>query len=113
MTAAEDATRRLEPRRRRWPRWVFVVITLLLILCVLAVAGGYLYVRGKLDKIPRIAVTGLRPADAGDPQNILVVGSDSRADESAAAAEHFGSATDVSGQRSDTIVLGTAPTGWG
>ena len=82
-----------------------MVITLLLILCVLAVAGGYLYVRGKLDKIPRIAVAGLRPADAGDPQNILVVGSDSRADESAAAAEHFGSATDVSGQRSDTIVL--------
>ena len=80
-------------------------ITLLLIVGVLAVAGGYLYVRNKLEKIPRVAVAGLQPADAGDPQNILVVGSDSRANESAAAAEHFGSTTDVSGQRSDTIVL--------
>lgn len=93
------------PRRRRWPRRVLGVITALLIVCCLAVAGGYFYVRGKLDKIPRIAVSGLQPADAGDPQNILVVGSDSRANESAAAAEHFGTASDVSGQRSDTIVL--------
>ncbi|MBV8980842.1 MAG: LCP family protein, partial [Acidimicrobiia bacterium] len=63
------------------------------------------YVRRKLDQIPRIAVSGLQPVGATDPQNILVVGSDSRANESAAAAQHFGSAADVSGQRSDTIVL--------
>jgi LCP family protein required for cell wall assembly len=84
---------------------VLGVVTALLIVCVLAVAGGYFYVRGKLAKIPRVAVAGLQPADAGAPQNILVVGSDSRANESAAAAEHFGSTSDVSGQRSDTIVL--------
>ena len=74
-------------------------------LFILAADGAYLYVAGKLDEIPRIAVSGLAPAGAGDPQNILVVGSDSRANESAAAAEHFGSTADVSGQRSDTIVL--------
>jgi LCP family protein required for cell wall assembly len=84
---------------------LLAVVTVVLILCVWAVAGGYFYVRGKLDKIPRIAVSGLQPADAGDPQNILVVGSDSRANESAEAAEHFGTAADVTGQRSDTIVL--------
>src|SRR5205807_3084328 len=95
----------VERVRRRWPRRVLMVVILLLIVSDLAVAGAYFYVRGKLEKIPRIAVSGLEPADAGDPQNILVVGSDSRANESADAAQHFGTATDVSGQRSDTIVL--------
>jgi len=82
-----------------------MVVVLLLAVCIVAVAAGYLYVRNKLNQIPRIAVAGLQPAGAGDPQNILVVGSDSRANESTAAAQHFGTATDVSGQRSDTIVL--------
>jgi LCP family protein required for cell wall assembly len=92
-------------RRRRWPRRVLIVVAVLLVVCVLAVAGGYLYVRAKLDQIPRVDVAGLQPAGSSDPQNILVVGSDSRANESAAAAQHFGSSADVSGQRSDTIVL--------
>jgi LCP family protein required for cell wall assembly len=115
VTATDDATRLYDvlppggavglPRRRRWPRRLLMALIALLILGLLAVAGGYFYVRGKLAKIPRIAVANLQPADSGDPQNILVVGSDSRANESAAAAEHFGTATDVSGQRSDTIVL--------
>jgi LCP family protein required for cell wall assembly len=98
-------TEHFSGRRRRWPRRVLIVVAVLLVLCVLAVASGYLYVRGKLDQIPRVDVAGLQPAGSGDPQNIVVVGSDSRAHESAAAAQHFGSAADVSGQRSDTIVL--------
>ncbi|MBV9412505.1 MAG: LCP family protein [Acidimicrobiia bacterium] len=93
------------PRRRRWPRIVLAVVAALVVLLIIAVAWGYIYVRNKLGEIPRIAVSGLQPAGAGDPQNILVAGSDSRANESAAAAQHFGSASDVSGQRSDTIVL--------
>ena len=82
-----------------------MAVTVLLALCIVAVAAGYLYVRDKLDQIPRMAVSGLQPAGSGDPQNILIVGSDTRAGESDAAALHFGSTSDVSGQRSDTIVL--------
>ena len=78
-----------ERRRRRWPRRVLAVVTVVLMLCVWAVAGAYFYVRGKLDTIPRMAVAGLQPADAAAPQNILIVGSDSRANQSADAAEHF------------------------
>jgi LCP family protein required for cell wall assembly len=81
------------------------VLVLLAALCVLWADLAYIYLTNHLNQIPRIAVAGLQPAGAGDPQNILVTGSDSRADESAADAEHFGSATDVSGQRSDAIVL--------
>jgi LCP family protein required for cell wall assembly len=84
---------------------VFGVGVLLAALCVLAADLAYIYVTNRLNQIPRIAVAGLQPAGAGDPQNILVTGSDSRADESAADAQHFGSASDVSGQRSDVIVL--------
>jgi len=81
-------------------------------IAILALALGiatadvaYIYVTNRLNRIPRMAVSGLQPAAAGDPQNILVAGSDSRANESAADAQRFGSTTDVSGQRSDVIVL--------
>ncbi|MBV9283654.1 MAG: LCP family protein [Acidimicrobiia bacterium] len=92
-------------RRRRWPRVVLAVLAALLAVASIAAGLAYIYVWRKLDHIPRIAVSGLQPVGATDPQNILVAGSDSRANESAAAAQHFGSAKDVSGQRSDTIVL--------
>jgi LCP family protein required for cell wall assembly len=77
----------------------------LLAIAIIAAGLAYIYVWRKLDHIPRIAVSGLQPVGATEPQNILVAGSDSRANESAGAAQHFGSASDVSGQRSDTIVL--------
>jgi LCP family protein required for cell wall assembly len=80
-------------------------MVLLAALCVLSADLAYIYLTNRLNEIPRIAVAGLQPAGAGDPQNILVTGSDSRANQSAADAEHFGSATDVTGQRSDVIVL--------
>src|SRR5438105_2272023 len=101
MRAKEDVSE----GGRRWPRRVLMAVTMLLALAILAVAVAYLWARDKLDEIPRIAVSGLQSTGAGDPQNILVVGSDTRANESAAAAQHFGNTSDVSGQRSDTIVL--------
>jgi len=82
-----------------------MVVILLLAVGIVAVASGYLWVRNKLEEIPRVNVAGLQAAGSGDPQNILIVGSDTRANESAGAAQQFGSTSDVSGQRSDTIVL--------
>ena len=116
MSAQEDATRVLPAvpeagphvgrrRRRWWLRWVLIAVALLLVVIIVAVAFGYVWVKNKLDEIPRVAVSGLQPAGSGDPQNILIVGSDSRANESSSAAQQFGSAADVTGQRSDTIVL--------
>ena len=78
---------------------------LLVALCDVAAAGAYLYVDHRVDEIPRISVAGLQPVGTGRPVNILVAGSDSRANESGAAAQHFGSSAEVSGQRSDVIVL--------
>jgi len=92
------------PRRRRWRRWAVAVS---LAVAVLLVLGGLVvaYTAWRVGQVHRIAVAGLVPAGPGSPQNILVVGTDSRAGESAAAAQHFGSAQEVTGQRSDVIML--------
>ena len=45
------------------------------------------------------------PTVAGAPYNVLIVGSDSRAGDTGAAAKAFGSASQVGGQRSDTIKI--------
>ena len=91
-------------RRRRWPRRVLIGALVVLLLLVAATAGGYLYLRSKLNGVQRMAVGGLVPA-SGSQQIFLMAGSDSRAGESAADAAHFGSASLVAGQRSDVIVL--------
>ena len=39
------------------------------------------------------------------PYNVLLIGSDSRAGETAAEAQQFGNATNAGGQRSDTIKI--------
>jgi LCP family protein required for cell wall assembly len=88
-------------RRRRWLVAVCVTLATLLVLAGLAVA----YSAWRVGQVHRIAVDGLSPVGAGSPQTILVVGTDSRAGESAAAAQHFGSAQQVTGQRSDVIIL--------
>ena len=91
-------------RRRRWPRRVLIGALVLVVLLVAATAGGYLYLRSRLNGIKRMAVTGLT-TPTGSQQIFLVAGSDSRAGESASDIAHFGSATEVAGQRSDVMVL--------
>ncbi len=82
-------------------RWVALAVVILLIV-VVAVTG---YVALRLRSIGRVAVFGIHPVGSGAPQTILLTGSDSRAGETAGQAQHFGSATQVTGQRSDVIVL--------
>jgi LCP family protein required for cell wall assembly len=78
-----------------------IALAVVLVLCGLAVG----YAVWRAGQVHRIAVDGLVPAGSGTPQTMLVVGTDSRAGESAAAAQHFGSAQQVTGQRSDVIIL--------
>jgi len=91
-------------RDRRWRR-ALRTIALAVAVVVLVALIGTAYVAVRLQSIGRISVAGIRPVGSGAPQTILLAGSDSRAGESAAQASHFGSAAEVSGQRSDVIVL--------
>ena len=93
------------PSQRRWVRRTLIALIVLVLVAVLAAGGGYLYLRSRLDKIRRVPVSGIQAGSASGPENILLTGSDSRAGQPAGAASHFGSATQVAGQRSDVIIL--------
>ena len=66
-------------------------------------AGEYAYVQWKLSRIASVKCRSCKEAEAGKPFNVLVVGSDSRVGDTGAAANAFGTAAAVGGQRSDTI----------
>jgi polyisoprenyl-teichoic acid--peptidoglycan teichoic acid transferase len=85
-----------------WPLRLLKGSIAFLTLCVIAAGGGYLYLRHQLGRINRLAIPGLD--DSGDVMNVLLVGSDSRANVTGDLAETTGAGL-VSGQRSDTIMV--------
>ncbi|HTT88187.1 MAG TPA: LCP family protein [Acidimicrobiales bacterium] len=99
--------------RPRWPRLALVIANLV-VLCLLALgATAYGYVQWRLGQVNRVSVKGLvpagqnsqsPPAGAGAPITILAVGSDTRSLGKGANAI-FGNSSEVTGQRSDTIML--------
>ncbi len=77
--------------------------------CLVAVLGVFLYVKLRFGQVNKLALNLPLPGD-GQPFNVLVVGSDSRASMSASQAVHYGSASQVQGQRSDvTMILHVDP----
>src|SRR4051812_20642973 len=105
--------------RRSWPQRLLIAVNVGVLVAWLAGAawGGYVYQR--LDNTGRLdlggvlgAVPGTAPEEAppppepGDPENFLLVGSDSRAFvEETGESGSFGSAKDVPDARADTILL--------
>jgi LCP family protein required for cell wall assembly len=111
LGARIDATGGRSKRRRsgklRWSTRKKVVVSLLsaLVLLVAVAGGSYGYLRYRYDQIGKIHIDNEVAAQDGAPFTLLVIGSDSRAGESAAAAQAFGSASEVTGQRSDVVQL--------
>jgi LCP family protein required for cell wall assembly len=103
--AGGDARSPLEvlKRGRRWPRRLLISTNVFVLVVLLAGASAYGYVQWRLSQVKRINVAGLAAAKAG-PITILMVGSDTRNLGSGGSAS-FGNAQQVTGQRSDTIVL--------
>jgi polyisoprenyl-teichoic acid--peptidoglycan teichoic acid transferase len=94
-------------RGKRHSRWR-VALTIGVIVLVVAgglVAGEYGYVQWKLSQIKSVKCRSCTEAAPGKPFNVLVVGSDSRVGDTGAAANSFGRASQVGGQRSDTIKI--------
>lgn len=69
------------------------------------VGAGAAYVWYRLGEIHRVHVAGISSAGSSQPETILVVGSDSRAGLSPSQATMYGSTSQVSGQRSDVLLL--------
>jgi LCP family protein required for cell wall assembly len=94
------------PTVRRWPKRVLIVFAILIPLILLAGVAGYFYVNSTLNGIHRVPVSALTAEQSGQPVDILLVGSDSRACVTTPAAEKaFGSSTSQTGQRSDVIII--------
>ncbi len=101
---------RSKVRRSGKPRWsagkkTVVALCALLVLAVAVVGGGYGYLWYRYNQISKVHISDEVAAASGAPFNILVIGSDTRVGESAAAAQAFGSSSLVTGQRSDVVQL--------
>jgi LCP family protein required for cell wall assembly len=97
-------------RPRRWPHRLLVGTIIFLAVCIVAAASGYAYLRWQFSKVATVPFTpGILRNDGNDdpgqPMNVLLVGSDTRATISPAEAKEFGSSSLVTGQRSDTIMV--------
>ena len=98
---------RSKVRRSGKPKWsaakkTVVALCALIVLVAAAVGGGYAYLWYRYDQINKVHINADVAAASGAPFTILVIGSDSRVGESSQA---FGSASVVTGQRSDVVQL--------
>jgi LCP family protein required for cell wall assembly len=93
--------------KRRWSNTKKVVVSLcaVLVLLVAAAGGGYAYLWYRYNQINKVHIAAEVAAANGAPFTLLVIGSDSRVGESAAGVQAFGSASVVTGQRSDVVQL--------
>ncbi|HUB70395.1 MAG TPA: LCP family protein [Acidimicrobiales bacterium] len=99
-------------RPRRWPRRLLVLVNVVVLVMLALGASAYGYVQWRFGQVRRVSVSGLTPAgkgsqspaSAGTPMTLLVVGSDTR-DLGKGASALFGTPEEVTGARSDTIML--------
>lgn len=96
--------------RRNWPRRLLIGVNIFLIVCIVAVGGSLAYLKIQFGRISTIDLrNALRNGgddDPGEPMNVLIVGSDTRANLSEEDEGKFNDENNpVGGQRSDTIIL--------
>jgi LCP family protein required for cell wall assembly len=99
---------------RRWlrPRRILLILATLVLVLVLAAVGLYFDLNSKLTRVDALVPTSLTSAGT----NWLIAGSDSRSGLTRAEEDQLATGHDISGGRSDTILLlhmpanGTRPT---
>jgi LCP family protein required for cell wall assembly len=90
-------------RWRRPGRW-FRLIAALIVLVLIATVGLYFYLNSKLNRADVLVNYPNRPASSAGT-NWLIAGSDSRQGLSTALERKYSTGFDVSGERSDTVML--------
>jgi len=91
-------------RRRSRVRLILAFLAGLVVILLILVIGGYFYLDGKLTRIDVLAPYSRQPA-AGAGTNWLITGSDSRQGLTRKQERKYHTGIDVSGQRSDTVML--------
>ena len=102
--------------RRRWlrPRPIIAVIAILVALAIVGTVGTYFYLNSQLNRQNILVSYPGRPAP-GSGTNWLIAGSDSRQGLTVAQEREYatGFSSDISGGRSDTILILHIPSGGG
>ncbi len=108
VDAAQPVGGRRSKRTRRSgkPKWsarrkVLTAAIAVVLLAVLVVGTSWGYLVYRFDQLTKEHISAEQQAQAGQPFNMLVIGSDSRVGEGTA----FGSASQVTGQRSDVLMI--------
>jgi LCP family protein required for cell wall assembly len=99
---------------RRWlrPKPIAAMLAILVALLVVATAGLYFYLNSQLNRQNILTDYSGRPV-AGSGTNWLIAGSDSRQGLTTKQEREFRTGFDISGQRSDTILILHIPSGGG
>jgi LCP family protein required for cell wall assembly len=91
-------------RRRPRLRLVLAIVAGLVVVLLILVIGGYFYLDGKLHRQDVLVSYAGQPA-AGAGTNWLITGSDSRQGLTRKQEHKYHTGVDISGQRSDTIMV--------
>ncbi len=99
--------RREQQRRHRWRRRALYALSFIVLVAAIGVGGLYVYATYRFDQIKKIHAKHLvAAAPPGQPFNLLLVGSDSRAFVSnSTQVNAFGDEADAGGQRSDVTMV--------
>ena len=105
---AVQAARRKQRKqaKRRWPKRLLITAIVLVVLAGGLVGGSYVYANYRFHQIKKIHAKHLtaQPKTPGKPENILVVGSDSRSFvQNTTQKQAFGTST--TSQRSDVTMI--------
>ena len=92
-------------RKRSALDWVLISGVAVVALALVAVGSGYAYLQYRFSQVTKVAVKHLQGAAAGQPFNVLLIGSDSRTGVSGADQAHFGNQSNAGGQRSDVVKI--------
>ncbi len=97
--------RRHEKRRRSWLDRALLAGVILVALALVALGSGYAYLQYRFHQVAKVTVPHLRVAPVGQPFNVLLIGSDSRAGDTSSEAQHLGTEEETAGQRSDVVKI--------
>ncbi len=92
-------------RKRRWRRRLIITAVVLLIMSVLLAGGAFGYIAYRSSQVHHIHVNGLTQTQSGQPENILLVGNNSRCALNGQQSVQFGSCAQVGGARSDVTMV--------
>ncbi len=107
QTELRKSRKKEQKQRHRWRRRSLYALASVVLLAALGAGGIYVYATYRFDQIKKIHAKHLvAAAPAGQPFNLLLVGSDSRAFVSnSTQVKEFGNEENAGGQRSDVTMV--------